>query len=78
MSKAALNMASASLAIDLAPEGIMVQVVHPGMVATDMTAQWGGGIPVAESVRGIMQRIEQMTPATSGKFYHFQGEELPW
>ena len=41
--QAALNMGSASLAKDLAPAGVCVQVIHPGMVDTDMTAQWGGG-----------------------------------
>ena len=41
--QAALNMGAASLAKDLAPAGVCVQVIHPGMVDTDMTAQWGGG-----------------------------------
>jgi NAD(P)-dependent dehydrogenase (short-subunit alcohol dehydrogenase family) len=32
MSKAALNMAGANLAHDLAPRGIHVAVLHPGFV----------------------------------------------
>jgi NAD(P)-dependent dehydrogenase (short-subunit alcohol dehydrogenase family) len=78
MSKAALNMAAVSLSKDLAPQGIVVQIVHPGMVDTDMTKAYGGGIPVSESVDGIMKRIEQASMATSGKFFHANGEELPW
>lgn len=36
MSKAALNIASVSLANDLKYNNIAVGIVHPGMVATDM------------------------------------------
>ena len=34
MSKAALNMAGRSLAVDLKPKGIAVSILHPGLVAT--------------------------------------------
>jgi short-subunit dehydrogenase len=78
MSKAALNMAVVSLSKDLAGDGVLVQALHPGMVATDMTSRWGGGIPVEESVKGLMARIDGMTAANSGMFYHANGDELPW
>lgn len=76
MSKAALSMAGKSLAIDLKPRQIAVAILHPGMVSTDMTNH--SGIPVAESVRGILQRIEQLNLQNSGTFWHANGEELPW
>ena len=78
MSKAALNMAVISLSKDLAGDGVHVQALHPGMVATDMTKRWGGGISVDESVRGLMARIDAMTADNSGKFFHANGDELPW
>jgi NAD(P)-dependent dehydrogenase (short-subunit alcohol dehydrogenase family) len=37
MSKAALNAAGVSLAIDLKPRGIAVVILHPGFVRTEMT-----------------------------------------
>ena len=77
MSKAAVNAAGASLAHDLRERGIAVALLHPGMVSTEMTS--GQGIPPAESVRGILARIEALTLATSGHFWHATtGEELPW
>ncbi|MBW4473930.1 MAG: SDR family oxidoreductase [Stenomitos rutilans HA7619-LM2] len=76
MSKAALSMAGKSLAIDLKPRQIAVAILHPGMVSTDMTNH--SGIPVAESVQGILQRIEQLNLQNSGTFWHANGEELPW
>jgi NAD(P)-dependent dehydrogenase (short-subunit alcohol dehydrogenase family) len=77
MSKAAVNAAGVSLARDLNGRGIAVALLHPGMVATDMTGKHG--IAAAESVRGIVQRIDELTLATSGKFVHAgTGENLPW
>ena len=76
MSKAAVNMAGVSLARDLAPRGIIVLLLHPGMVATTMTG--GQGIPVAEAAGGLIARIDEATPATTGTFHHQNGTPLPW
>jgi NAD(P)-dependent dehydrogenase (short-subunit alcohol dehydrogenase family) len=77
MSKAALNMAGKSLALDLAGDGVSVVVLHPGAVRTDMTGG-GGQIDVDESARGLLARIDALTPATSGAFLHQNGTPLPW
>ncbi|MBK6692452.1 MAG: SDR family oxidoreductase [Myxococcales bacterium] len=76
MSKAAVNAAFVSLARDLAPRGIAVGIFHPGMVATAMTGQ--SGIPAAESAKGLVARIDELDEARSGRFFHQNGEALPW
>ena len=76
MSKTALNMAGRSLAIDLRPRGIAVAILHPGMVATRMVGF--SGIPPAEAARGLLARIDALTLASSGSFWHANGEDLPW
>ena len=76
-SKTALNMATKSLSIDLAPRGITAIVLHPGWVQTDM----GGPnalITVQESVSGMRKVIDGLTLAKSGKFYAYDGKEIPW
>ncbi|MBC8073706.1 MAG: SDR family oxidoreductase [Deltaproteobacteria bacterium] len=81
MSKAALNMAGVSLARDLAGRGIAVVLLHPGMVATDMTARFGdaSGMQRAdETATKLLARIDELTLATSGRFVHSNGEALPW
>lgn len=82
MSKAAVNMAGASLAKDLAPRGIAVGILHPGMVETDMLASLGAagqGKTPTESVEGLLARIDALTLETSGGFWHgVTGERLPW
>lgn len=77
MSKAALNAAGKSLALDLAEQGISVAVLHPGYVRTDMTGH-GGLIDVDESARGLLQRIEELDAENTGTFWHCNGEVLPW
>jgi len=77
MSKAALNAAGMSLARDLNGRGIAVAILHPGYVRTDMTAQ-SGLIDVDESVTGLLERIDALTPENSGSFWHSNGEVLPW
>jgi len=77
MSKAAVNAAGVSLARDLAPRGIAVLLLHPGMVATEMTGKHG--IPPADAARDLITRIDALTLETTGRFVHAgTGEELPW
>jgi NAD(P)-dependent dehydrogenase (short-subunit alcohol dehydrogenase family) len=76
MSKAAVNIAGKSLSVDLAERGIAVAILHPGMVATDMTG--GNGVPVAHAARGLIDRMDGLSLENSGTFWHAEGEVLPW
>lgn len=77
MSKAALNMAGKSLALDLAKSDIAVALLHPGMVKTDMIGGHGQVEP-ADAAAGLLARIDALTAETSGGFWHANGERLPW
>jgi NAD(P)-dependent dehydrogenase (short-subunit alcohol dehydrogenase family) len=76
MSKAAVNMAGMCLARDLLDKEIAVGLLHPGMVATDMTG--GNGVPVGKSAAGLIQRMDELNISNSGSFWHAEGELLPW
>ena len=78
MSKAALNIAGKSLAIDLKPRGIAVAILHPGLVATRMINFNPNGISPQQSVEGLLERIDALTLETSGSFWHANGDALPW
>jgi NAD(P)-dependent dehydrogenase (short-subunit alcohol dehydrogenase family) len=77
MSKAALNMATRHLAAELARQGTVVVAMSPGWVATDMG---GPGAPLEppESVRGMLNVIDGLTPAQSGTYLDHTGVALPW
>ena len=78
MSKVALCMAGKSLAVDLKSKGISVAILHPGLVSTRMTGFTTNGIQPKESVRGLIQRIDELTLQNTGIFWHSNGEILPW
>ena len=77
MSKAAVNMAGANLAIELKPKGIAVALLHPGMVRTGMGSA-PAAIDPALSAERLAARIDEMTLDTSGAFLHAEGHALPW
>ena len=77
MAKAALNIASVSLAHDLASRGIIVSILHPGFVGTDMVGGHGDLTP-KQAAEQLAERIAEATLETSGTFLHSNGTPLPW
>jgi len=76
VSKTGVNMVGTNLKHDLEPRGIAVALLHPGLVATDMTG--GQGIAPKESAEGLIKRIDDLNLETSGGFWHAEGYTLPW
>lgn len=77
MSKVALNIASVSMAQDLAPRKIAVGIFHPGWVQTDMTGH-SGHLSTEQCASNLLVRISELDLSTSGLFFHSNGEKLPW
>ncbi len=76
-SKAALNAVMKSLSVDLRPRGITVVVIHPGWVKTDM----GGPsalIEPGQSISAMRTVIAGLTPEDTGRFFNYDGPEIPW
>src|SRR5580698_681596 len=76
MAKAALNMMSKNLAVELRGEGIISLVVSPGWVQTDMGGPHAAITP-QESVRGMLRAIESATINESGEFLDWKGGRYP-
>lgn len=75
-SKTAVNMIGTNLMHDLKPRDIAVALLHPGLVATEMTGRQG--IDPVDSARGLIQRIDGLNMTNTGSFWHAEGYELPW
>lgn len=76
-SKTAVNMVVKSLAIDLQSAGVTSVAIHPGWVKTEM----GGPnalISTEQSVSGMRKLISDLSMAYSGKFFSYDGQEIPW
>jgi NAD(P)-dependent dehydrogenase (short-subunit alcohol dehydrogenase family) len=77
MSKAAVNAAGKSLAMDLKERGIAVALLHPGYVRTEMVGG-GGDVEPEQAAAGLIARLDELTLDTTGRFWHANGEALPW
>ncbi len=68
-----------SLAADWRGEGLMVGIIAPGMVETDLLRASGfpgRGIAAEQSVRGMMQVIERMTLDSNDKVVNYDGSVI--
>lgn len=77
VSKAGLNMANKSLAVDLRDWNICCIVLHPGWVQTDMGGEQAPVKP-ADSVAGLRKVIGGATMEHTGCFFSYDGREIPW
>jgi NAD(P)-dependent dehydrogenase (short-subunit alcohol dehydrogenase family) len=75
-SKTAVNQVATNLMHELRPREIAVGILHPGLVATEMTN--GQGISPEDSAKGLIQRIDELNMANTGSFWHAEGYTLPW
>lgn len=75
--KAGLNRMMRSVALDVKDRGIIVGLVHPGWVQTDMGGD-GADITPQESASGIRTITQNWTLDQSGAFLKWNGETHPW
>ncbi len=76
-SKAALNMAMRARALQLKPRGIVVAVINPGWVRTDMGTA-NASISAEESVTAMRGIIDGLLPEQAGSFLNWRGGTYPW
>ncbi len=77
MSKAALNMAGRTLALELAADKVASIVVEPGWVQTDMGGK-GASITADESATQLIALFDRLGIESTGKFFSRKGEPFPW
>ncbi|KAM8843805.1 C-signal-like [Spinachia spinachia] len=77
VSKAALNMLTLCTAEELRKDEIMLTLLHPGWVRTDMGGE-EGDIGAKESVQGMLGVMASLTEKQSGSFLDWKGRSVPW
>jgi NAD(P)-dependent dehydrogenase (short-subunit alcohol dehydrogenase family) len=76
-SKAALNAAMKGLSCKLAERGVGVLLLHPGWVKTRMGGP-DAPLTVEQSVTGMRSLVERFVPEMNGRFFRYNGTEIPW
>jgi NAD(P)-dependent dehydrogenase (short-subunit alcohol dehydrogenase family) len=76
-SKAALNAAMKGLSHALMERGIGVLLLHPGWVKTRMGGP-DAPLTVEQSVAGMRTLVEGFVPPMTGRFFRYNGTEIPW
>lgn len=82
-SKAALNQIVHGTAIEIgrSHREAVIAALHPGTVATPFTQGYDpshGKSTPAEAARALCDVMAGLTPAQSGGFFDYAGQELPW
>ncbi|MGD8977260.1 MAG: SDR family oxidoreductase [Gammaproteobacteria bacterium] len=85
-SKAAQNMLTRSMAIELGRGSRPVTLIslHPGTVDTDLSRPFQRNVPdgklfsTERAVGQLLAIIDGVTPADSGRFFAWDGSEIPW
>jgi len=75
-SKAALNAAARTLALDLLPRGVIVAMLNPGHVRTGIGGKNAPMTPT-ESVTSMREVIRGLDTSDIGRFWQYDGSELP-
>ena len=76
-SKAAANAVMKGLSIELAERGITAFPIHPGFAKTDMGGSRADIEPM-EGARGVFKVVTKATLKDAGRFWTYEGTELPW
>lgn len=75
VSKAGLNMVTNNLHGELSKQGFIVISLAPGHNQTDMG---NGDLMPEESIGKMIPLIENLTKKQSGRFWYYNGKEIPW
>lgn len=90
MSKSALNMGMRILQNEVRDRGILVGIVSPGPVETDMQRDYRAAatqlgtpvkytaISVDQSAAALVTYITTLSADNAGHFYEYNGKEIPW
>ncbi|CAG9859605.1 unnamed protein product [Phyllotreta striolata] len=76
-SKAALNMVTKTLSVDLKKDGILVTAIHPGWVKTDLGGS-NAPMDVDTSVNSIINLMKILSVEHNGAFYTWEGKPMDW
>lgn len=82
-SKAGVNALFKSLAVDLKEKNVAVVLLHPGIVKTNLAGGLGAGeiqgaVEPEQAASELWRVLMSKGVESTGRWWHRNGEELPW
>ncbi|KAH9480262.1 Short-chain dehydrogenase [Psilocybe cubensis] len=77
-SKAAVNSYTVSLAQELREAGFKVNAVTPGLVSSKLNNFIAGGKSLEEGAKALLPYALLDADGPTGKFFNWEGQEVPW
>ena len=85
-SKTALNQLTVTAAVEFARrrQKVAAVVLHPGTCATDLSAPFQKNVPagklfsVERGARQLLDVVHGLSLSDSGRFFAWDGSEVPW
>lgn len=77
-SKAALNAAMKGLSLAWRDRGVGVLILHPGWVKTRMGGWDEAPLTPEQSVMGMRRLVDGFSLTLTGRFFRYDGSEIPW
>lgn len=80
-SKAAVNSIGKSLAVELKEHGVVVSLLHPGIVNSNLQpapSETDQAIEPEEAATKLWAVFLSKSIEETGRFWHREGQELPW
>mmetsp|Transcript_28320 Transcript_28320/g.58000 ORF Transcript_28320/g.58000 Transcript_28320/m.58000 type:complete len:292 (+) Transcript_28320:97-972(+) len=84
LSKAALNMATVNLSLELKRSGVWVIALHPGTTDTDLSKPFQKNVKPEKlftpefSVSSMLDVVDGLDESKTGSFFAYDGQEVPW
>mmetsp|Transcript_16882 Transcript_16882/g.21680 ORF Transcript_16882/g.21680 Transcript_16882/m.21680 type:complete len:344 (+) Transcript_16882:61-1092(+) len=84
ISKAALNMATRTMALELRRNGTWVISLHPGTTDTDLSVPFQKNVKPEKlftpqfTVTSLMNVVDSLEEKNTGGFYAYDGTSIPW
>mmetsp|Transcript_37132 Transcript_37132/g.64452 ORF Transcript_37132/g.64452 Transcript_37132/m.64452 type:complete len:225 (-) Transcript_37132:443-1117(-) len=84
ISKAALNMATRTMALELRRSGVWCVALHPGTTDTDLSRPFQANVRPeklfarAFTARSLLDVVDSLQEKDTGGFYAYDGSLIPW
>jgi hypothetical protein len=72
---------SSAIELSRTHKDMICVALHPGTVETPFTEKYVGhnpSVPASDAAANLLSVLDDLNPDDTGKFFDWQGKEVPW